>query len=218
MTPWTDDLVKKERYVDVREEMGMGDLISVAGQGRISNVIKNLAKIKGGMEISHSSMVIRRLCPITGEPNDSVEVTESTSISEVPDSFDGPDVREIRRGVACRWLSQLMKEEDDCVYYWSRLKKPLTTSEKDHLWEHIRHHHSKKTPYDTAQAMGAGMDFWDYFFENERDLSKLFCSEWVTYLLQEAQRVDRGVNYSEIQPFEVLNFPCYEPPVIIEIA
>ena len=70
----------------------------------------------------------------------------------------------------------------------------------------LKDKHGKRTPYDTLQAIGAGIDI--LMPDNKEDFNKLFCSELVCRSLQLAGVVDACLNPSEQTPADVIDYPC----------
>ena len=192
-------------YERHRGAMKFGDVIAFSGRGGSSEIIKQLSVWKGGREISHVGMVYP-------SPDSSVLILESTTLVDLPDAVD----RSIHKGVQLHWLSKRLSNYDGEAW-WVPLKTPFDAIASLEVYSWCRRCHEKKIKYDTIQALGAGLDFWDSIFENERDYSKLFCSEMVSRALQLGRKIGRGVNPSEVMPFEVVSFPCLvESPVKIK--
>jgi hypothetical protein len=187
------------RYLENRDRMDDGDLIPMYSKGRLSDLIT----WRTGGFASHLGMVIRfpGLVPLDGEYcNDSVFVIESTMLSTLRDAFDG----KIRRGVQIHWLSKRLLALDGMAW-WMPLRRPFNEEERIAWRKWVRRQHINEVDYDTVQALGAGLDFFDKLFETKEDLSKLFCSEYATASYQVCKRLPDYINPSEQTPWNMVS-------------
>ena len=187
------------RYQQYRTEMKTGDVIAFSGKGQFSDLIKWKTK----SNISHVGMVL--------DTNMSMGIGRSVMLIESTTLINSPDAvtKSMRKGVQMQWLSSRLHSYDGEAY-WHPLLDPIPREKRLVMQHWLRSTHKNQIPYDTVQAMGAGMDFFDSLgFANETDLSKLFCSELVTKALQIAGVIDGGINPSEQTPADVLKFPCF---------
>jgi hypothetical protein len=190
-------------YENVRGEMKTGDVILFSGKGKFSDIIKWRFR----KPYSHVAMVLT--ANMGAGMGQSVLVIESTMSSSMPDVETGAVVK----GVQIHWLSKLIEfYNGGCKAWWLPLKFPLEEDEERRMTSWLRQVHNSRVPYDLCQAIGAGINFWDSFLENDADFSRLFCSELVTKALQVAGRVSEEVNPSETAPHEVLEFGCFGVP------
>jgi hypothetical protein len=190
-------------YENVRFKMKTGDVIAFSGKGAFSNLIK----WRFGADVSHVAIVYSEEVGSFGRV---VLIVESTTLTTLADAQTG----ELVKGVQMHFLSKRLGSYDGDAW-WVPLKKPLSEQGERKMCSWLRKTHDQRIPYDTAQAIGAGIDFWDGILENDPDFSKLFCSELVARALQIAGVVDGDINPSETAPSEVLAFDCLEEPVPI---
>ena len=184
-------------YEFYRPMMKCGDVVAFGGKGAFSRVIK----WRWNSPYSHVGLVYRTQIEAGG---DSVFLVESTTLSNIPDAVTG----DRRKGVQLHWLSKRLTSYDGEAW-WVPLLEPLELGPRSEMVAWLRQTHDARVPYDTDQAMGAGLDFWDSWgLENDPDYSRLFCSELVTRALQIAGRVESRVNPSETSPAEVVAFGC----------
>lgn len=180
-------------YKDIRAKMQTGDLIAFSGNSKASKMIK----WKTDSHISHVGIVYRN-------DGDRVVIIESTSKSTNEDIM----LKEYVKGVQQQYLSKRIEGYNGKVY-WKPLEKTISHFNNMMLWLHNTH--GKRTKYDSLQAFGAGIDFWDDFgiFKNERDYGKLFCSELVSKALQVGNVISEDINPSEETPDDVWKYNCY---------
>lgn len=198
---WVRSSSGLELYERSRTMMLTGDIIAFSGKGTFSELIK----WRTGSEYSHVGLVIRGHMPDFG---DTCLLAESTTLVNLRDCIHG----EVHVGVQMHFLSKrLLSYEGDV--WWA----PITGEARGGAPEGklldatqwLRAAHSKRIPYDTAQAIGAGIDWWDKIgLENDPDFSKLFCSELATKFLKTWGIVDRSINSSEQTPLDVMRFDC----------
>tara|TARA_R110002096_G_scaffold137381_1_gene290692 strand:- start:148 stop:678 length:531 start_codon:yes stop_codon:yes gene_type:complete len=168
--------------------MKTGDVIGFSGKGDVSNVIKQFT----GCDISHIGIVYRT-------PEDRVVIMESTSLNDIPDCVTGERIK----GVQQQYLSDRLASYDGQAY-WYALDADVEDFEPMFDW--LEQVHENRTEYDTAQAIGAGIDY--FVPENHECLNKLFCSELVSHALQLAGVVPDEINASEETPADVIKYPC----------
>lgn len=187
---------------EYRACMKTGDVIAFSGKGRLSEIIK----WKTGSQYSHVGLVVAT--DMQEGFGQSVLITESTTLTNLPDATTG----EFIKGVQMQWLSQRLDAYDGQAW-WGQVKRPLTQFSILNMTKWIRHKHAERTPYDSVQAIGAGLDFFDKMIPgvaNEPDFSSLFCSEYVMRAWQIAGLVDETVNPSEMTPADVMAQPFLE--------
>jgi len=179
--------------------LAVGDVIAFSGKGAFSEVIKNVQRIKWPWSKRPPHCDISHVASVIGL-GDRVLIMESTTLTTIPDA----ETKRLFKGVQMQFLSDRLSKYEGEVY-WYPLSQPLLDAETARMLEWATKKHDEGTPYDTVQAMGAGVDFWDRLFgENREDFSKLFCSELVTKMLKEAGRIPAHVNASEETPADLL--------------
>jgi hypothetical protein len=195
------ELSNNETYESVRFRMKTGDVIAFSGKGAFSNIIK----WRFGTDCSHVAIVYSEEVGSFGKV---VMIVESTTLTTLADAQTG----DLVKGVQLHFLSKRLDSYDGDAW-WVPLKEPLSEQGERKMCAWLRKTHDQRIPYDTAQAIGAGINFWDSILENDPDFSKLFCSELVARALQIAGVVDEDVNPSETAPSEVVAFDCLGEPV-----
>lgn len=184
------------QYNKYRDKMKSGDIIAFSGKGPTSNLIK----WKTNSHISHVGIIAET--NVFG--SNRVMMCESTTLVDEPDAID----KTLTKGVQMHFLSQRIDGYNGDIY-WHPLQDKLEKKYEKSMQQWLSSKHSNKTPYDTMQALGAGLDLLDpYGLDNETDFSSLFCSELVTRALQIAGEVGPHINPSEMTPKDVLTFSC----------
>lgn len=181
--------MKTSTYEKIRHEIKPGDVFAFGGRGVVSAVIKKATN----SPVSHVGIV-----PFITELGSAkvVQLIESTTME------DGKSGVEIRR------LSTKVAKYDGEVW-WLPLKHPIPYPIQ---WsaEMVM---QRGKDYDAPQAI---MSALDRVPDTNEDLSKLFCSELVTYGLRLAGFVDKGINASEQTPADVCMFNCFNEPIQIK--
>ena len=193
------------QYKTIRPTLKTGDVIAFSGKGRASNLIK----WKTNSDYSHVGMV---LDTVMGGLGKTVMLVESTSLVNIPDA----ETKELWKGVQIHILSNRLDNYDGKAWVLP-LKNPISDTKQIEMQRWLRKKHQEKTPYDTVQALGAGMDLFDNLgLENDVDFNSLFCSELVTKALQIADVVDCNINPSEMTPADVGRFSCFGDAVRLD--
>lgn len=189
-----------ENYQQYRPQMRSGDIIAFSGKGRVSEIIK----WKTGSPYSHVGIVLE--ADMQGAMGQSILMIESTSLNNLPDAVTG----EFIKGVQMHFLSHRLQSYDGSAW-WVPLRKGLSKGAEFNMQKWLRGKHHERTTYDSFQAIGAGVDLFDWFpgLENERDFSSLFCSELVVKALQIAGIIDCHINPSEQTPADVVKMDCF---------
>jgi hypothetical protein len=193
-------------YLRVRELMRTGDCIAFSGKGHFSEIIKWRSR----SQVSHVGKVL--LTPGAGvQLDERVMLCESTTSKTTPDSR----FPEVIKGVQLHYLRQsLLLYEGEA--WWYAIKAPLSIDQTDKMVNWLTAQHVKRVPYDLAQALGAGVDFWDRLgFSNTNDFDKLFCSELCAKADVEAGLLPPDFPCSEIMPSEYLAQGAYREGVKI---
>ena len=194
------------KYEARRHEFQSGDLIAFNGKGRVSELIK----WRTDSPYSHVGVIYRTHLNPGRDGGDTVLLAESTTMSEVPGYFTGRR----HRGAQIVPLSARLRRCNGKAWHLPLHKRP--EPEKMLLGRHkILEWIREEVPYDTIQAMGAGIDWWDFLFENEPDLSSLFCSELVARFYQICGLIEDDVNPSEQTPADVCGYEFLGAPVEI---
>jgi len=186
------------KYLEVRDKMQTGDLLCFSGLGRVSSVIKWATKSL----FSHVGLVFRMNDEALGPV---VMVVESTSMPFLKDAV----TKKMRVGVQLHLLSRRLETtlgEVRWVQIPEELRERLNSKSDGFLrmvlW--LRQAHAEEIPYDFKQAVGAGLDTFDWTgFENEPDFSALFCSEMVATAYKLWGLFPEGYNMSEATPENV---------------
>lgn len=185
-------------YQTIRGAIRTGDVFAFSGKGRVSEVIK----WRTGSPYSHVGVALRI------PEYDAVMLCESTTLSDLPNVLTGNRVR----GAGLYFLRQRLRSYDGEVW-WVRQKAVTLGDLHNRARQKALEWCREETPYDSVQACGAGVDWWDGLFGNEPDFSALFCSELVARFHQIAGNLDQGFNPSEATPGDVVAFDFLEAPV-----
>lgn len=195
-------------YEQNRPQMKTGDVIAFSGRGGFSEVIKWATR----SIYSHVGIIME--IEMGGGFDQSILLIESTTLTTLPEAKNNG---EILKGVQIHWLSKRVETYNGSVW-WVPLKNPLPQDKMIQMQSWLRDTRNKRTAYDSAQALGAGIDLFDKLgLANHPDFSTLFCSELVSKALQIAGVVAPQINPSEITPADVVNFNCLQhPPVLLK--
>lgn len=202
-------------YESVRPNIRTGDVIAFSGKGLVSDLIKLVTK----SPISHVAIVMGVGMGSDGGAHDPrLMLCESTTQCSDPDAEFG----EIVKGVQYHFLSQRIERYEGDVY-WLKLRPPQLHAPDDGgsdgdynvggMCNWLASTHAERIPYDTAQAMGSGVDLFDRLGIgcSHPDFSKLFCSELVVKALQIAGAAPPTINPSECTPADVCGLGCLYP-------
>lgn len=146
------------------------------------------------------------------------QVTDHLLIADAHIDIRLPSVGSGKRkfGVQIQWLINRLACAKGPVW-WASLKTPLTPKQIETLQRWLWHMEAQDTPYDFIQMLGAGLDVCDRLgLENTPDESAFFCSELVACALQKIGVVSDRINASEQTPADLMNFSCFEPPILIQ--
>jgi hypothetical protein len=194
-------------YSKVRDALKVGDQVGFSGNSRFSRAIKQVqfaharrAGVPLPWHISHVATVLRT--KVNG--SERVMIIESTTDVTLPDA----ETKKLFKGVQLHFLSNRLATYDGDLYLYP-LRNNVTAEQEKRMVDWATKKHHEGCMYDAAQAVGAGLDFWDRFCENAEDFSRLFCSELSTKLLKEAGQLPQDVNASEQMPMDV----CASKPI-----
>lgn len=73
------------------------------------------------------------------------------------------------------------------------------------------------------KSIGAGLKINRYLVSTDSQYAaryaknRLFCSELVTKALQIAEAIDPAVLSYQQTPHEIISFPCFQSPILIEV-
>lgn len=178
--------MRQAKYSEVRKDMKAGDVIAFGGSGLASGVIKAATR----SAVSHVGVVMEHTQEDGVHRNLLIEST----------SLDGGG------GVSTSMLSEVIENYDGNVW-WLPLSHGMTGLQKQRLFDFL----SSKigTPYDTAQALGAGF----HLFKNKEDHTELFCSELVSAALEHSNIVG-DINSSETNPADLCSWNIYWPTYV----
>lgn len=192
-----------ERYQLIRAGVKVGDVFAFDGKTPFSNLIK----MRTASPYSHVAVCIGFHQIIPGQPP-SLLMAESTMSVDKKDDISG----EVIKGVQIHKVSSRLALSKSRVW-WVPLKQTLSEEQEATMLQWIFKKHSNKTPYDTVQAVGCAIDWWDALgMENEPDFDKLFCSELVSRAYQVAGVIE-FCNASEMSPGDVVNFDVLRWPI-----
>jgi len=183
-------------YYEHRNDIKVGDVIAFDGKGNFSNIIKAATF----SDISHVGMVINSDFELGARRN---MLIESTTLSN---GF---------AGVGITVLSKVIDEYDGEVWLYP-LKEELDLNDKANMTNWL--FRQKGKPYDTAQAIRAGIDLGFGkidIVKNKEDFNKLFCSELVSEALERAGVIS-AVNASEQTPADVCDMDCFEKRILLK--
>jgi len=95
--------------------------------------------------------------------------------------------------------------------WWIPLQTKIDPKLEKAMVDWLKLNHAKRTPYDYAQMIGAGLDhlFAAFGTKNREDLSEMFCSEMVAAALRYAGAVPADTSPSDATPNDCAMFPCY---------
>lgn len=187
-----------------------GDIVALSSYDLPSTVVKLATRshyVHVAIILSINSS-IHRECPI----EDPILIAESHIDTSLPSLGTGQAIRGVQ--------FQRLGDRLDSFWgdaWWVPLKSPLPPDQLTQMQAWLREIEQHQVPYDFLQAIGAGINAIDPIqWENQADYSALFCSELVTRALQIAGVVDETVNPSEQTPAQVMEFPCFESPILIK--
>jgi len=195
--------MEMEKYQMIRRNVKVGDVFAFDGKDTMADLIK----LRSGSPYSHVAICIGFHNIIPGQPK-SLLMCESTMLVNKKDDISG----EIVKGVQIHKISSRLALSKSKAW-WVPLKQPLKEFQASVLLNWIFKKHSNKTPYDTVQAIGSVIDWWDFFgMENEPDFDKLFCSELIARAYQVSQVIGL-CNPSEMSPGDVVALDVLGTPV-----
>ncbi|MEO0373589.1 MAG: hypothetical protein AAF329_02960 [Cyanobacteria bacterium P01_A01_bin.17] len=192
-------------YRTCHHKMKTGDVIVFSTDGLPSTVVK----IATRSEYVHTAIVLFTHQEHTSAG--SVVIAESHVDVNRPSLGTGEKIM----GAQHQWLEHRLKAQGKV--WWLPLKVPLVNDQRLRLQNWLQEIEAQQVPYDFGQVAGAALDMGDTMgLENTPDDKALFCSELVTRALQIAGVVESHINAAEQVPADIIQFPCFQPPVLIK--
>jgi hypothetical protein len=192
-------------YQALCQQIKIGDVLTFSGQDIPSSVVK----------LATRSHYVHVAIVLSVESNSQQQLDILIAESHIDISLPSVGTGKRVLGVQFQWLSDRLTEHDGQVW-WVPLKQPLTPEGLCQMQAWLREIEAERIPYDFLQAIEVGIEpLVKPKAETRLDLSALFCSELVTRALQLANVVDATLNPSEQTPSDVMQFPCFEKPVLI---
>jgi hypothetical protein len=193
------------RYDELRPQMRHGDVIAFGGKSRLSEIIKWRTR----SQFSHVALVLR--WALNGGFGDTLMICEATTLTDLPDAWSN----EVIQGVQLHRLSERLASYRGSAW-WCGLRAPLIESLHESADKWLRTTHERRVRYDSLQAIGAGIDWWDRLgFRNEADFDTLFCSELVGRYHQLAGLWSPDENMSEKTPEDIAHAHYLHLPQLI---
>jgi hypothetical protein len=193
-------------YQVLQAQIKLGDVITFSGVDIPSTVVKVATR----SEYVHVAIVLS--VEPTHPSQDSILIAESHVDTSLPSLGTGKPIL----GAQVQWLSQRMAASPGPAW-WVALKTPLSNAGMTRMQTWLRKIEQEQTPYDFVQAIEAGIDgFVSIGIDTPADDTALFCSELVARALQIAGVLDECINPAQQTPAELMQFPCFEPPILIK--
>lgn len=198
-----------ELYEQNCSQMKPGDVIAFSSDMGFSRVIKAATK----SIFSHVGIILQ-VYPDTDLAN-SVRMVESTTEVNHLDT----DNEKFIKGVQQHWLSERLYLYQGQAWLVP-LRNSLEAEGLQRMQSWLRQIHKTQVPYDKVQAIAAGVFNIEFSvfqkLKYESDFRYLFCSELVTRALQLAGCVGQYIEASRQTPRNVVEFECFNPPILIK--
>jgi hypothetical protein len=193
-------------YPELCNQIKIGDVLTFSGNDLPSDVVRLATQsIYVHVAITHS------IDP-QALPANAILIAESHVDRSLPSVGTGKHIH----GVQFQWLFDRLTHHPGKVW-WTPLKTPLSLTHIAQLQLWLQTIESQEIPYDFIQAIGAGINQIEHFNVNKTpDYSALFCSELVTRALQIAGAIDDTLNPSQQTAADVMQFPCFQAPRLIQ--
>jgi hypothetical protein len=193
-------------YQALCKQIKIGDVITFSGTDLPSDIVKIATRsIYVHVAIAHS-------VDPQALPENAILIAESHVDRSLPSVGTGKRIL----GVQFQWLFNRLAQHPGQAW-WTPLKTPLAPENIAKLQVWLQAIESQEIPYDFIQAIGAGMSQAKPIkLKNDPDFSALFCSELVTRALQIAGAIDETLNPSEQTAADVMRFPCFKEPLLIQ--
>jgi hypothetical protein len=205
VTPATPDVVSSA--ATMLAQIRPGDVIAFSGSDLPSTVVKVATR----SHYVHVAIIFSVTANHQGGHN--ILLAESHIDTSLPSVGTGKRIH----GVQLQWLVERLTMPGPI--WWAALKTPLSPTALMAMQSWLSDLEQKRIPYDFVQAVEAGIDGLlpgDRKITTHLDEHALFCSELVTRALQLAGVVDATLNPAEQTPVEVMQFPCFQAPVLIK--
>lgn len=192
-------------YQTLCEQIKIGDVITFSGTDFPSAVVKVATQsIYVHVAIVHS-------IDLQAPPENAILIAESHIDCSLPSVGTGKRAL----GVQFQWLFNRLTQHPEQAW-WVPLKTPLSLESIAKLQVWLQTMESQEIPYDFIQAIGAGIAQVEPIkIKINPDFSALFCSELVTRALQITGAIDATLNPSEQTAADVMQFPCFNKPLLI---
>jgi hypothetical protein len=188
-------------YESLCQHIKIGDVITFSGTDIPSDVVRLATKSR------YVHVAIAHSIDPQAPPEQAILIAESHIDFSLPSVGTGKRTM----GVQLQWLFNRLTHNPGKAW-WTPLKTPLTDAQISKMQVWLQTIESQGVPYDFMQAIGVGIAP----LKNQPDDSALFCSELVTCALQLAGVVDETLNPSAQTPADVMQFPCFQSPVLIQ--
>ncbi|MBW4521427.1 MAG: hypothetical protein KME16_17235 [Scytolyngbya sp. HA4215-MV1] len=193
-------------YQVLQAQIKPGDVIAFSGIDIPSTVVKVATR----SEYVHVAIVLS--VGSIAQSEDSILIAESHVDTRLPSVGIGKPIL----GAQLQWLSRRMAASPGPAW-WVALKTPLDSTRMRQMQTWLYKVEQEQTPYDFLQAIEAGIDSLTAIgLESPADDSALFCSELVTRALQIAGVLDENINPAQQTPAELMQFSCFESPILIK--
>ncbi|NJR40906.1 MAG: hypothetical protein HC781_21305 [Leptolyngbyaceae cyanobacterium CSU_1_4] len=200
------DLPLSVTYPTLCHQIKIGDVITFSGTDFPSEVVK----------IATQSIYVHVAIAHSVDPQAPPETAILIAESHIDRSLPSVGTGKRALGVQFQWLFNRLAQYPGQAW-WTPLKTPLTLEGIARLQVWLQTMESQEIPYDFIQAIGAGMAQVEPLqVRNTPDFSALFCSELVTRALQIAGAIDETLNPSEQTAADVMRFPCFKQPRLIQ--
>jgi hypothetical protein len=187
-------------YETLCQAMRIGDVITFSGKDIPSDVVKFAT------QSPYVHVAIVHSVDPQAIPQQAILIAESHIDISLPSVGTGKRIL----GVQFQWLYDRLLQNPGNAW-WTPLKAPLTPAQIAQMQVWLQTMESQQVPYDFMQAIGLGIAL-----KNHPDDSALFCSELVTCALQIADAIDPSINPATQSPADVMQFPCFKPPILIQ--
>jgi len=192
-------LVVVDDETDISKELDTMSVKTASATGSAGEQ-KSIEQVAIAKAVVASGETPRRKVVLTYESTRNGDHTPDTTSGVDP--YTGVHSFEIRQRVAS-YTGRL---------WWIPLQQPLDARLGKNMVDWLKANHSKRTPYDYPQMIGAGLDrlFAVFGAKNREDLTEMFCSEMVAAALRIAALVPPDTVVSSTTPIDCANFKCYE--------
>jgi hypothetical protein len=186
-----------------------GDIIAFSGTDIPSDVVK-IATHSHYVHVAIVFAVTR-----SKHPDQTILIAESHIDTSLPSLGTGKPIL----GVQFHWLSQRFNLPGPI--WWAALKQPLHPDRLMQMQTWLNNLEQQRVPYDFLHAIKAGIEAMIpevplVALDRLPDDHAFFCSELVTRALQIAGAIAPDLNPADQTPAEVMQFPCFQAPILIK--